>query len=306
MNTKFKLAFFIFLLFGIMVVATLYLSGRDIAVLNPKGLIALKEFGLIKVATLLSLVVIVPVFILTFFFAWKFRESNTTAKYTPDWDHNTKLEFIWWAIPFAIIFVLALITWQSSHELDPYKPLDTNKKPITIQVVALQWKWLFIYPEEDIATINFVQFPEKTPVNFEITSDAPMNSFWIPSLGGQIYAMSGMSTKLHLIADEVGEFNGSSANISGQGFAGMKFVAKASSDTEYKRWVQLVQESQNILTVDEYVRLAEPSENNPVTYYSWQEDLYDKVLMKYMVPPSLDPKPLVSDQVIPNMQGVGH
>jgi cytochrome o ubiquinol oxidase subunit 2 len=236
-------------------------------------------------ATLLMLIVVIPVFVLTAFIAWRYQEGNTKAKYTPDWDHNTILEFTWWALPLLIISILAVVAWRSSHELDPFKPVYAARSPITIQVVALDWKWLFIYPGQNIATVNYVQFPEKTPVNFQITSDAPMNSFWIPSLGGQIYAMSGMSTQLHLIADGVGSYNGVSANISGRGFAGMKFLAVSSTQADFDSWVGSVKQTRNYLGILQYNKLAAPSENNPASYYSSVDTgLYDHILMKFMMP----------------------
>ncbi|NDD59526.1 MAG: cytochrome ubiquinol oxidase subunit II, partial [Chlamydiae bacterium] len=176
-------------------------------------------------------------------------------------------------------------TWKSTHDLNPYKPIATSQKPLKIQVVALQWKWLFIYPEQGIATLNFVQFPEKTPVSFEITADAPMNSFWIPQLGGQIYAMPAMVSQLNLIADEQGSFRGVSANLSGDGFAGMTFVAKASSETEFHQWVNSVRRSGNFLNLKEYNRLVKPSAYCPEAFYLLKEDnLFDHILMKYKAP----------------------
>ena len=154
-----------------------------------------------------------------------------------------------------------------------------------IQVVALNWKWLFLYPEYGIATVNFVQFPENTPINFEITSDAPMNSFWIPQLGGQIYAMPAMRSKLHLIASEVGSFRGVSANISGRGFSGMNFTAKSSSEEDFNQWVKWVKKSPKRLDMDAYDQLLKPSEYHPVEYFLlMQGDLFDRILMKYMSP----------------------
>lgn len=259
------------------------LQGTNVAVLTPKGPIARQEMQLLITITLLMLIVVVPVFVMTFFIAWKYRASNTKARYTPDWDHNTAAEIIWWGIPLLLIGVISVITWQSSHTLDPFKPLDSAVKPITIQVVALQWKWLFIYPEQGIATVNYVQFPKNTPVNFVITSDAPMNSFWIPQLGGQIYAMSGMSTQLHLMADEIGTYRGTSVNISGSGYAGMNFVAAASSQPDFDSWVATVKSLPTPLTVQEYDQLQQPSKNNLAASYSQiQPNLYDKVVMKYM------------------------
>ncbi|MGL4539768.1 MAG: ubiquinol oxidase subunit II [Candidatus Rhabdochlamydia sp.] len=284
MKKKYKVLFFILLTLAVIALSVVYLSSINIAVLNPKGTIALKERNLFIIITLIMLIVVIPVFVLTWVISWKYREGNK-AKYTPDWDKHLLSESIWWGLPCAIVLAMGILVWKGSHELDPFKPLESNKKPIRVQVVALQWKWLFIYPEQNIATVNFLQFPEQTPINFEITADAPMNSFWIPELGGQIYAMPGMKTKLHLIANEEGSFKGSSANLSGRGFAGMTFIAKASSQLEFEDWVESIRESSNFLNLREYNRLAEPSENNPVASYVLQkEDLYDWIVRKYMAP----------------------
>ncbi len=286
MNKKTKLAVFILLALGAIVSAgTQFASAGTVAVLDPKGSIALQERDLIVTAIFLMLIVVIPVFILLFVLAWKYRAGNKKAKYAPDLDHNLAAALFWWAFPSAIILVLAVITWKSTRALDPFKPLTADVKPITIQVVALQWKWLFIYPEQNIATVNFIQFPERTPINFELTAEAPMNSFWIPQLGGQIYAMPGMSTQLHLIALETGEFRGSSAEISGRGFSGMKFIAKASSQADFDEWVRSVQQSSTTLSLDAYSSLANPSENDPVAFYaSADKDLYNSVIMKFMAP----------------------
>jgi cytochrome o ubiquinol oxidase subunit 2 len=169
--------------------------------------------------------------------------------------------------------------------LDPFRPLASKKKPITIQAVALQWKWLFIYPEQKIATVNFVQFPVNHPVKFEITADAPMNSFWIPRLGGQVYAMSGMRSLLYLSADSMDEFRGSSANISGKGFSGMTFTAKSSSAEDFEKWVDSVRAAEVDLNRESYSALAAPSEYNPAAFYRLEkEGLFDWIVMKYMKP----------------------
>lgn len=237
------------------------------------------------ITALLSLIVVVPVFAMTAYIAWNYREGNTKAKYQPNWDHSQLAESIWWFIPLALISILAAITWVSSHRLDPYKPLASTNNPLTIQVVALQWKWLFIYPQQDIASVNYVQLPVDTPVTFEITADAPMNSFWIPQLGGQVYAMAGMQTKLHLMASEAGNYRGSSANISGEGFAGMKFTAHASSQEDFDQWVQTAKQSPKQLGKGEYTALAKPSKDNKVaTYAAADENLYHTIMMKYMAP----------------------
>lgn len=259
------------------------IKDHNIALLAPQGTIADQQRSLMIIATLLMLVVVLPVFVLTFGIAWKYRASNTKAKYSPEWDGNKKLEALWWGLPLIIIIVLSVITWFSSHSLDPYRPLESDKKPVNVQVVALQWKWLFIYPELGIATVNEVRFPEKTPVNFKITADAPMNSFWIPSLGGQVYAMTGMSTKLHLMADKPGTYKGSSANLSGEGFSGMKFEAISQTDSEFEAWVSDVKTSPYGIDLAEYERLARPTEGEPVIKYLLLDDgLYDKIIGKFM------------------------
>lgn len=284
MNPKFKLALWLAATVGLITGAFLFFRHLDIAVLAPAGVVAAKQRDLMIAATLLTLIVVIPVFVLLVYIVWTYREGNTKAKYEPEWT-SQKLEIIWWGVPLAIIVALGAIIWQSSHDLDPYKPISSSVKPITIQVVALQWKWLFIYPEQNIATLNYVEFPENTPVNFQITSDAPMNSFWIPRLGGQIYAMSGMKTSLHLMADTAGTYQGSSANLSGKGFAGMKFDAKAVSAADFNTWVGQMKQSPQALDRAEYLSLATPSENNPPANYSAAEfALFDKIIASYMAP----------------------
>ena len=285
MKTIFKSILVALLVIAAIAVTWNYVIHHDIAVLNPAGMIGVKEKDLIHTSTLLMLIVVIPVFILAGFFAYRYREGNTKATHAPDWEHNYIAEYCWWGVPLIIIGILAVITWKSSHELNPFKPIVTTEKSLKIQVVALQWKWLFIYPEQNIATINFVQFPEKTPIDFEITADAPMNSFWIPKLGGQIYAMPAMRTKLHLIADETGDFRGMSSNISGEGFSGMTFTAKATSKEDFDAWIQSARAGQKNLDLQTYNQLIEPSAYDPVaTYTVVQEGLFDHIIMKYMKP----------------------
>ena len=256
-----------------------------IAILFPKGEIGVKQRDLLFIVQAIMLLVIIPVFICTFVFSWKYRAGNPKEEYDPDLIDNIFLEFVWWGVPFVIVVIISLLTWYKTYELDPYKPIKSDKKEMVIQVVALQWKWLFIYPEEKIATVNFLQFPKDRPLHFEITADAPMNSFWIPELGGQIYAMSKMKTELYLIANEVGDFKGYSANISGEGFSGMHFIARASSEEEYVKWVESVQKSDNKMQWQSYSKLALPSRNQPViTYQLTDYQLFDKILNKYMYP----------------------
>ncbi len=268
-----------------LIIGVLLLSGCKYAILDPKGMVAADEKHLLVTAVLLMLIVVIPVIFLAVMVSWKYRAGNKKAEYTPDWGHSTILEIIWWTIPCIIIGILAVLTWIGTHQLDPYRPLDVPGKPIRIQVVALNWKWLFIYPDQRIASVNFVQFPVNQPVRFFITSDAPMNSFQIPRLAGQIYAMAGMQTKLNLIASEKGDYRGLSTNYSGDGFAGMKFIARASSQQDFDQWVKAVKKSHHPLSMAVYRDLMKPSENNPPEYFSNVEnDLFHEVMMKFMMP----------------------
>jgi cytochrome o ubiquinol oxidase subunit 2 len=261
---------------------TLLLSGCNMTLLDPKGQVGLDERNLIITATLLMLLVVVPVIVMTFLFAWKYRASNPNAVYAPKWSHSTKIEIAVWAVPVLIIIALGYVTYISTHALDPYKPLESDVKPITVEVVAMDWKWLFIYPEQGIATVNKLVFPANTPINFKITSDTVMNSFFIPGLGGQIYAMAGMETKLHLIANQNAEFDGISANYSGAGFTGMKFKAIATSQADFDAWVSDVKKAPKQLEKAEYEALSKPSQNNPVELYSsFTPNLFQIIVDKY-------------------------
>jgi cytochrome o ubiquinol oxidase subunit 2 len=258
-----------------------YLSkDSSIAILQPKGPVALQERNIILIASALMLAIIIPIFFLTAIFSWRYRAGNSSAKYLPNWEHNALEEFIWWAVPCVIIIIIASIAWKSSIALDPFRPLQGKNK--VIDVVALNWKWLFIYPEEHIATINVVEFPVGTPIEFRVTSDAPMNSFWIPQLSGQIYAMTGMVTQLHLEADTPGIYSGASANISGRGFAGMTFAAKAVTQEEFEAWVSDMQKMPGSLDAKTYGEISKPSTNEPVRYYGQiDEKLFEKIFSQY-------------------------
>ncbi len=257
----------------------------DIAMLFPKGFVALRERNLLLVIQIVMLLVVIPVYILTFVFSWKYHAGNKGARYSPDMKDSAHAELIWWGVPCLLIIIIGAMTWVRSYELDPFRPIASKEKTLKVQVVALQWKWLFIYPEEKIATVNFIQIPVNHPVHFEITSDAPMNSFWIPRLGSQIYAMPRMKTQLHLVADKEGDFPGSSANLSGVGFSGMTFTVRSGSDEDYQKWVKEAQQSGESLDWKKYQKLAEPSQNDPVrSYVLKDEKLFEQVLMKFMHP----------------------
>lgn len=257
-------------------------QGVSMPLVDTKGFIGNSQRDLLYFATLIMLIVVVPVFVLVAFISWRYREGNKKAKYLPEWAGNKWLELVWWGVPIIIILVLSVITWRSSHSLDPYKPLDQAKTPLKVQVVALQWKWLFIYPEADVAAVGEMAMPVNTPVEFTITSDAPMNSFWIPQLGGQIYAMSGMSTKLHLDANEPGDYRGVSANLSGEGHASMTFTAKARTDKEYAEWIANIHRTGEPLDTVQYEKLRLPSKHDGVKYYHLTTpNLYDSIVQRY-------------------------
>jgi cytochrome o ubiquinol oxidase subunit 2 len=268
---------------GVTAAVTYYFLTHDISLLQPKGTIAKEQYDLLVFASLLSVIVVIPVFTLLIVFSWKYRASNTKATYTPNWDSNKKAEAVWWGVPIILIIILSVVTWNSTHALDPYKPLTSSTPPINVQVVSLQWKWLFIYPDYGIATVNSLQIPEQTPINFTITSDAPMNSFWIPDLGGQIYAMAGMQTKLHLMADGVDSYRGLSNNISGEGFSDMVFTVDSTSKADFSSWVENTKSGTNILSEQRYNQLAQPSvEQTTTTFSDVQPGLYTTILHKYM------------------------
>ncbi len=263
--------------------AAVLLSGCNMEVLTPKGDIGAHEKSLILIALGLMAIVAIPVIAMTLWFAWRYRSSNTKATYAPEWSHSTKIEVVVWTIPAIIIVILASITWTSSHELDPYKPLASDAKPVTVQVVSLDWKWLFVYPEYGVASVNELAFPVDRPVNFQLTSDSVMNAFFIPQLGSQIYAMAGMETKLHLIAREPGTYAGLSTNFSGEGFSDMSFKAIATSEDGFKDWIAKAKATPAVLNDASYQTLAQPSQKAPVAYYgNVTPNLFLSVVNKHM------------------------
>ncbi|HET8744427.1 MAG TPA: ubiquinol oxidase subunit II [Ramlibacter sp.] len=267
--------------------AALPLAGCKLTVMNPHGDIAMQQADLIVISTLLMLLIIVPVMALIVFFAWKYRQSNQAADYAPDWDHSTRLELVIWGAPLLIIIALGAITWISTHKLDPYRPLDridaqrpvpAGTKPLVVNVVALDWKWLFIYPEQGIATINELAAPVDRPIEFRITASTVMNAFYIPDLAGMVYAMPGMQTKLNAVINHRGAYPGISANYSGAGFSGMRFTFLGLTEGEFDDWVE-TNRGGEALTRAAYLKLEQPSEREPVRRYGKvEEGLYEAVL----------------------------
>ena len=263
----------------------LLLSGCRTAVLDSKGAIGLAQKDLILTATWLMLLVVVPVFIMIAAFSWRYRARNQQATYAPNWAHNNAIEAVVWGIPIAIIAVLAVVTWRSSHALDPRQPLinPTDQAVINVEVVSLDWKWLFIYPDYGVASVNELAFPVHTPVRFHITSQSVMNSFFIPQLGSQLYAMGGMQNVLHLVANEPGHYLGMSANYSGNGFSGMKFTAIVADQAGFDTWIQQAKAAPAVLNWAQYQALSMASQNHPVTHYGQVSPrLYQAILRQYM------------------------
>lgn len=272
--------------------AAALMSGcSKLTVLYPSGYIAEQEKDLVLLATYLMLIVIVPVICLTLFFAWRYREKNVTATYDPTFTHSTKLEVVLWSIPIMIIITLAIITYITSHSLDPFRPLEKidehrpvaeGVEPLEVQVVAMDWKWLFIYPKEGIALVNEMAAPVDRPIRFKMTATSVMNTFYIPALAGMIYVMPGMETQLNAVINKPGDYMGLSGNYSGEGFSGMKFTFKGMDEKDYDAWVEQVRNSgTGQLTRADYLALAKPTINEKVrTYASIDPGLYERVRLR--------------------------
>jgi len=264
------------------------LSGCNAIVLNPSGDVAIQQRDLVIISTVLMLIIIIPVIALTVLFAWRYRHSNTAAEYDPDWDHSTQLELVIWAAPLLIIICLGALTWMGTHLLDPYRriariapdlPIVEDTTPLRVDVVALDWKWLFIYPDYGVATVNEMAAPVNRPIDFRITASSVMNSFFVPALAGQIYAMPGMQTKLHAVMNAPGTYQGFSANYSGAGFSGMRFTFLSGSDDDFSKWVAGVKAAGGTLNREAYLDLEKPSENVPVRRYGTVEPgLFNAIL----------------------------
>ncbi|HIW34404.1 MAG TPA: ubiquinol oxidase subunit II [Candidatus Paenibacillus intestinavium] len=269
----------------LIVAMVLILSGcsEQYLVLDPKGPIASAQADLILLTAIICAVIAIPVIAMTAVIAWRYRDrSNSKAKYKPYWEHSFKLEAIWWGIPIVAIAFLAIVTVNYTHKLEPSVAIQSENAPIEIQVTSLDWKWLFTYPDEEIATVNYVKFPVDTPVVFKLTSDMAMNSFWIPSLGGQLYTMSGMAMTLNLLADEEGTYYGSGANFTGKDFAQMTFDADVTTKEEYDRWVQEVKDTEVALTAEGVEELKVPGRSEVVQFSSFPENVFYDIMLQYV------------------------
>jgi cytochrome o ubiquinol oxidase subunit II len=266
-----------FLLIALLGAATL--GGCTEGVLDPKGPIAAAERQILFNSLGIMLAIVIPTMLATLGAAWWFRASNTRARYRPDFEYSGRLELLVWSIPIMTVLLVGGVAWLGSYDLDPPKPIASAVKPVRVQVVSLDWKWLFIYPEQGIATANQLTIPVGTPVSFELTSSSVMNSFWVPQLGGQIYTMAGMTTRLHLQADHPGTYRGASANYSGEGFSDMRFNVDAVSPEKFAQWVDAARNAGPVLDAQAYVDLAKPSKAvAPFTYRSVAPDLFTRIL----------------------------
>jgi cytochrome o ubiquinol oxidase subunit 2 len=255
------------------------LCGCDQGILDPQGPIATAQRLLLINATAIMLVVVVPVILATLAFAWWYRSSNARATRSSDESYEGRLEFVLWAIPALVIILLSGVIWIGSHQLDPRAPIPSNVPPLRVDVVALDWKWLFIYPDQGVAAVNQLVIPVGTPVQFRLTSATVMNSFFIPQLGSQIYTMGGMTTHLNLLADNPGEFPGFSANFSGDGFSQMRFVTKAVPTADFNGWVSRAHDTGSALDASTYAKLAKPSQAvPPTTYRSVEPRLFQRIV----------------------------
>lgn len=263
------------------------LSACKAEVLAPSGDVAAQQRDMLVMSTLLMLIIIVPVMLLTCWFAWHYRASNSRAAHDPDWDHSTKLELVIWAVPLLIVVSLGALTWVGTHLLDPYRPLDrisadkplTEQETLQVQVVALDWKWLFIYPQYGVASVNELAVSVDRPVQFTLTSSSVMNSFYIPAMAGMIYAMPGMQTTLHGVFNHPGEYQGLASHFSGAGFSGMRFKAKAFDAAGFDTWVADAREGEDTLDRARYLELEQPSENvKPMIFASVDEQLFPRVV----------------------------
>jgi cytochrome o ubiquinol oxidase subunit II len=279
-------------LFGLLAVilgiigCVVVLASADALVIHPKGIIAKQILELIVINIFLMLSIIVPTYILLFAVVYKYCIKQENIIHDPEHKPGPLGELLMWVLPSIVVVVMAFITWNATHQLNPYKPIESDQKPITVQVVAIDWKWLFIYPEQGIATLNSLHIPERTPIHFKLAADhSPMNSFWIPQLSGQIYSMAGMTTQLFLMADGPGKYTGRAVEINGEGYADMTFNATSSTQKEFEDWVAKVKQSPIHLTKDVYNELLQPVVQKDVILYSEVEkDLFHQIVEKYMFP----------------------
>lgn len=255
-----------------------------LVVLNPKGPIADAERGLMIDAFVVMMIVVVPVIVMAFLFALRYR-AGRNARYEPTWAYSARIDAFVWLVPALIVIAVAVLLWRTTHRLDPYREIASDVPPLDVQVVAQDWKWLFIYPQQGVASVNQLAIPTGRPISLRITSDTVMNSFYVPALAGQIYAMAGMQTRLQMLADTPGKYVGRNTQYSGGGFSDQFFEVVASSQADFDAWVARAKQAPNRLDPPTYARLAEKSRLNPIVFYSAVEPrLFDSIIEKYTGP----------------------
>jgi cytochrome o ubiquinol oxidase subunit II len=265
--------------------ATLLLSGCDLAVLNPKGPIGDANKTILIDSVAIMLAIVIPTILAILAAAWWYRSSNTWARYLPDFEYSGALELIVWAIPLLTIMLLGGVAWIGSHDLDPAVPIDSKEEPLNVQVVSLDWKWLFIYPDQHVASVNRLVIPAGTPIHFTLTSGSVMTAFFVPQLGSMIYTMNRMGTQLHLLADDPGTFRGLATQLSGDGFADMHFEVVAKTAPEFYDWLGQARASGDELTPERYIELSKQSVlPEPITFKSVADGLFDKILDQTLPP----------------------
>jgi cytochrome o ubiquinol oxidase subunit 2 len=272
-----------YLILAVVLIGAATLGGCSEGVLDPKGPIAVAERQILFNSLGIMLAIVIPTILATFGVAYWFRSSNRRARYQPEFKYSGRLEVLVWAIPAMTVLLVGGVAWVGAHDLDPRKAISAAAKPVTVQVVSLDWKWLFIYPEQGIASVNHLVVPAGTPISFELTSSGVMNSFFVPQLGSQIYTMSGMTTHLQLQADHPGSYRGLSAQFSGDGFADMRFVVDAVPDQQFQQWVASTHDKGPTLDTQSYADLAKPSEAvAPFTYGAVSPDLFNAIVNSAM------------------------
>jgi cytochrome o ubiquinol oxidase subunit II len=254
-------------------------------VIDARGSAALAERDLLYLVSGLILIVVVPVFVLTVWFVWRYRAPSGKGRYTPEWSYSAPLDAVVWLVPTLIVACIAYLVWDHTHKLDPYRPIASASTPLEVDVIAQDWKWLFVYPEQDIAAVNELVFPSARPLRLKLTSDTVMNSFYVPGLVGQIFAMAGMRTELNVLASGPAEFVGRNTQFSGEGFADQQFTVRAATPAQFEAWVAQARRSPATLDAGSYAALAKPSRKVPPTYYSGVEpNLFARVIEKYKNP----------------------
>jgi cytochrome o ubiquinol oxidase subunit 2 len=267
------------------IVAPLLLTACQRSVLDPKGTVGVAEKTLMIDSLVIMLAIVIPTIVAIFVFAWWFRASNTRATYLPAFTYSGRLELIIWAIPVLVIMLLGGVIWISSHELDPSRPIASKTPPLDIQVVSLDWKWLFIYPNQGVASVNQLVLPAGVPLHFYLTSASVMNSFFIPQLGSMIYTMNGMTTQLNLQANALGTFHGLSTHFSGDGFPTMHFDAQSVPPEQFAAWIQTTRANGPTLDATSYAALATQSMNvSPFTYRSTAPELFQQIASQVLPP----------------------